>query len=26
VMELLGPLLVQWGLKLAREQAPGGPR
>jgi Kef-type K+ transport system membrane component KefB len=26
VMELLGPLLVQWGLKLAREQSPGGPR
>lgn len=26
VMELLGPLAVQAGLKLAREQAPGGPR
>jgi Kef-type K+ transport system membrane component KefB len=26
VMELLGPLAVQWGLKFAREQAPGAPR
>jgi Kef-type K+ transport system membrane component KefB len=26
LMELLGPLAVQWGLKLAREQAPGAPR
>lgn len=26
LMELLGPLAVQWGLTLAREQAPGAPR
>jgi Kef-type K+ transport system membrane component KefB len=26
VMELLGPMAVMWGLKFAREQAPGGPR